>query len=233
MIATTITCEHGGNDIPPEYRELFRGKEGLLKTHRGYDRGAIDVARIFSTACNARLFSWTNTRLVVDMNRLSDSDTLFTVLRDTLSHDEKMKIIAEYHSPYWNGVKSYLADEIARSGLVAHVAVHSFTPVLKGVVRETDIGLLYDPRRSIETDFCNLWKKNMVKLNGKLRVRKNYPFKGYNDGLTTGMRKNFNNNEYIGIELEINQKFLRKENLKKQTLIHSIISSFRTTCEKF
>ena len=130
-------------------------------------------------------------------------------------------------------MKSYLADEIARSGLVAHVAVHSFTPVLKGVVRETDIGLLYDPRRSIETDFCNLWKKNIGKLNGTLRVRMNYPFKGYNDGLTTGMRKNFNNNEYIGIELEINQKFLRKENLKKQTLIHSIISSFRTTCEKF
>ena len=40
-----ITCEHGGNRIPPRYRDLFAGCEALLQSHRGYDPGALTLAR--------------------------------------------------------------------------------------------------------------------------------------------------------------------------------------------
>jgi hypothetical protein len=44
-----ITCEHGGNDVPAEYAELFRGREAMLQSHRGYDRGALRMARDFAS----------------------------------------------------------------------------------------------------------------------------------------------------------------------------------------
>jgi predicted N-formylglutamate amidohydrolase len=233
MISPMITCEHGGNDIPPEYIPLFRGKEGLLKTHRGYDRGALDIARAFAASCGVPLFSWNYTRLLIDMNRMCCSETLFTLLKDKLTDDEKETIISIYHNPYWDKVASHVSEGIVRCGMVAHIAVHSFTPVLKGVVRETDIGLLYDPKRSSETLFCRMWKKELRKIDQHLVVRMNYPYTGYNDGLTTGMRKWFTEVEYMGIELEINQKFLHTETPRKHSLVHAVIESYKKICEKF
>ena len=40
-----LTCEHGGNRIPPEYRALFRGATAALASHRGWDPGALALAR--------------------------------------------------------------------------------------------------------------------------------------------------------------------------------------------
>jgi hypothetical protein len=38
-------------------------------------------------------------------------------------------------------------------------------------------------------------------------VRRNYPYRGYADGLTTWLRKRYPDPAYAGIELEINQKY--------------------------
>ena len=40
-----LTCEHGGNRVPAEFARLFRGKRNLLDSHRGYDPGALELAR--------------------------------------------------------------------------------------------------------------------------------------------------------------------------------------------
>ena len=40
-----VTCEHGGNRVPKEYRRLFAGWEPVLASHRGYDPGALTLAR--------------------------------------------------------------------------------------------------------------------------------------------------------------------------------------------
>ena len=51
-----ITCEHGGNRIPPRFRSLFAGFEALLQTHRGHDPGALALARELAGALAAPLF---------------------------------------------------------------------------------------------------------------------------------------------------------------------------------
>ena len=38
-----------------------------------------------------------------------------------------------------------------------------------------------------------------------LRVRRNYPYTGKSDGLTAYLRRRFDADRYLGIELEINQ----------------------------
>ena len=43
-----ITCEHAGNMVPERYRPLFSGHEHLLPTHRGWDPGALLLAREMS-----------------------------------------------------------------------------------------------------------------------------------------------------------------------------------------
>jgi hypothetical protein len=46
-------------------------------------------------------------------------------------------------------------------------------------------------------------------------VRFNYPYLGKADGFTTFMRKQFPKN-YIGIEIEVNQKFAANNTLKRE-----------------
>jgi len=64
-----VTCEHGGNHVPPRYRRLFRDLQGPLKTHRGYDLGVLVMAREMSESFEAPLVASTVTRLLVDLNR--------------------------------------------------------------------------------------------------------------------------------------------------------------------
>ena len=45
-----------------------------------------------------------------------------------------------------------------------------------------------------------------------LVVRRNYPYLGTADGLTTCLRKRFAPRAYLGIELEINQKHINADN---------------------
>jgi hypothetical protein len=76
-------------------------------------------------------------------------------------------------------------------------------------VRTADIGLLYDPARRSETMFCERWQRTLRARAPELRVRRNYPYAGYNDGLTTYLRTRFEDRQYSGIELEINQRYSR------------------------
>src|SRR5258708_4265355 len=73
-----ITCEHGGNRIPAPYRALFRGSRALLDTHRGYDAGALVMARELARAFKAPLVSSTVSRLLVDLNRSVGHPQLFS-----------------------------------------------------------------------------------------------------------------------------------------------------------
>jgi len=47
---------------------------------------------------------------------------------------------------------------LTRGDRVIHVAVHSFTPTLRGVRRNADVGLLYDPARPGELALARRWR---------------------------------------------------------------------------
>lgn len=101
-----------------------------------------------------------------------------------------------------------LARQLAshlRAPLIVHVSVHTFAPVLDGVRRVTDVGLLYDPRRRPEQAFCAHWQQTLQAADRPPRVRRNYPYLGRADGLTTALRKRHGPARYLGVELEVNQ----------------------------
>ena len=69
VIVIVITCEHGGNRIPSPYRDLFHAHQALLDSHRGFDPGALIMAKALATAFAAPLVASTVSRLLVDLNR--------------------------------------------------------------------------------------------------------------------------------------------------------------------
>lgn len=203
---TLITCEHGGNRIPPRYRHLFAGFEALLQTHRGFDPGALILAKELAMALHAPLFVSTASRLLIDLNRSIGHPRLYSEATRAAPDTLRREILEKHYLPYRNQVTTEIAAAIARGKRVIHISSHSFTPVLDGVERNADIGLLYDPARPGEAALCQRWQAQLKVLTPELKVRRNYPYAGKSDGFTAYLRRHFSSDAYCGIELEMNQK---------------------------
>lgn len=200
-----LTCEHGGHSIPKKYQSRFTDHETVLKTHRGYDLGAHDIFKhlqpLFDDAKSNMM-----TRLLIDYNRSLHHRNLFSEFTKTLSADEKQNLINHCYLPYRMAIEKTIKNHIEQGETVLHLSIHSFTPTLNNIERHCDIGLLYDSSNNNEKEFCKQLKIEINKLKPHLNVRFNYPYSGKADGFTTYLRKCFPNH-YLGIELEINQKF--------------------------
>jgi predicted N-formylglutamate amidohydrolase len=205
-----ITCEHGGNRVPSRYRHLFAGFEALLQTHRGYDAGALALARELATALAAPLFVSTTSRLLIDLNRSIGHPRLYSEATRDAPAMVRSEILKKHYLPHRNKVEADIAKAVVRGCRVIHVASHSFTPEIDGTVRNADIGLLYDPARSGELELCCRWQAQLKACAPELKVRRNYPYAGKSDGLTAYLRRRFPAEVYIGIELEINQMHVFK-----------------------
>lgn len=202
-----FTCEHGGNRVPEECRHLFHGAESVLASHRGYDPGALGLAEKLSRAFDAPLVGATTTRLLVDLNRTEGHPAVFSEFTRGLPEAERRSLLERHHRPHWARVQEHLLELLSR-GRVIHVGVHSFTPVLGDQVRTAEVGLLYDPRRSPERNLCARWKPLLEARAPGMRVRRNYPYRGDSDGLTTALRRRHPEARYLGIELELNHGLL-------------------------
>lgn len=200
-----ITCEHGGNRVPAAYAPLFLGQDALLDSHRGLDIGSLVLARQLASHLRAPLIESTATRLLVDLNRSPGRGRRFSAFTRTLSPAAREALLEAHWWPYRREVDARLEALLARHACVVHVSVHTFAPVLDGVRRETDVGLLYDPRRRPEQAFCTRWQQTLQAADRPPRVRRNYPYLGRADGLTTALRKRHGPARYLGVELEVNQ----------------------------
>lgn len=200
-----ITCEHGGNHVPPEYARLFRGCRNALDSHLGWDPGALKLARDLSRTLKAPLFFSETTRLLVDLNRSTGNPRLFSEFTRSLPRETRSALLAEHYLPFRLSARQWAGRLISGGGSLLHLSIHSFTPVLDGVERNADLGLLYDPRRAGEKAFCAALKEKLIPRLPGLRVRFNYPYRGVADGHTTSLRRHFPK-RYIGIEIEVNQR---------------------------
>jgi predicted N-formylglutamate amidohydrolase len=202
-----ISCEHGGNAVPPAYAPLFLGHEALLQTHRGWDMGALELAQQMAKAMDAPLFAATTTRLLIDLNRSIGHRHLHSEATRALPLTTRREIAAQYYRPHRDAVEAEVACRIAAGQRVVHIASHSFTPELGGVVRQADVAFLYDPRRLGEGLFASRWLVALKRLRPELKLRRNYPYEGKGDGLTALLRKRHAPTAYVGLELEVNQRF--------------------------
>jgi len=234
-----ISCEHGGNRIPHAFAQLFVGQSALLDSHRGFDAGALIMARTLADAFSAPLVSACISRLLVDLNRSPGHPQLHHPSVRGAPAAVRRQVLERHYAPYRNQVEALVAEAIAAQGRAIHVSSHSFTPELHGKVRRADVGLLYDPARPGEAALCDGWKKALQVRAPELIVRRNYPYRGRGDGLTTWLRRRFAAGVYVGVELELNQRHVSPTSAQWSGLRRVIVQSLRqalaeqagTTCQ--
>jgi predicted N-formylglutamate amidohydrolase len=199
-----ISCEHGGHEVPESYQLLFVHDPEVLATHRGWDPGAAGWATHLANVFQVPLRIMFTTRLLIEMNRAPESPQLFSEYSSGLPEEEKQKLIESLYVPYRTGVEELIRHQPQP---VLHVSVHSFTPFFNGQVRDVDIGILFDPERNAESEFCQVFRRHLQAQLPGMNIRFNEPYRGVDDGIATDMRKKFPGSSYLGIELEINQRF--------------------------
>jgi predicted N-formylglutamate amidohydrolase len=205
--ALLFTCEHGGNRIPRRWAALFKNHRALLDSHRGWDPGALTLARALSKSTGAPLVASTTSRLLVDLNRSEHHRAVFSSVTLALPEAERERILDKVYRPYRGRVEQWVAAAVVRARVV-HVSAHSFVPVLNGETRRADVALLYDPSRKPEQEFCDAWIADLKSELPTLALRRNSPYRGSADGLTTALRRRHPAKDYIGVEIEVNQRLL-------------------------
>ncbi|HET8859283.1 N-formylglutamate amidohydrolase [Marivirga sp.] len=207
MTKFIFSCEHGGYEIPEPYQSYFTGQKTVLQSHRGWDKGALEIAKYISRRADFKLIDNSVSRLLIECNRTLGHQELFSEFTKSLPQEVHHQLIEEYYLPYKNRLERKIEQYLQHNHQVIHLSFHSFTPILNGEVRKTEIGILFDPANKLEQGFAEAWKASIDEKMDTWRVKFNYPYKGTDDGLTTYFRGKYNEN-YAGLELEVNTKLM-------------------------
>lgn len=140
-----LLCEHAGYAIPKKLGSLGVSPE-VIKSHRGWDIGAENVAREIAKLLGAPLVVQRYSRLVIDANRPPDGPLAMPFESDEERIPANMNMTAasrearveEIFDPM-NAAITALFDAVPRR---ACFSIHSFTPVLGGQRRQWHAGFL-------------------------------------------------------------------------------------------
>jgi predicted N-formylglutamate amidohydrolase len=150
-----LACDHAGNAIPRRLGSLGLD-QSTLRSHVAWDIGALGVARHLAALLEAPLVWQAYSRLVIDCNRgpwaadfipVISEDTIIACNRSVSDEDRRPRI-EEIFEPYHRQLSAIL-DMQSSSVQPALVAVHSFTPVFKGVARPWQVGILCNRDRRL------------------------------------------------------------------------------------
>jgi predicted N-formylglutamate amidohydrolase len=148
-----LTCEHGGNAVPACLQNLAPDPEDMAR-HIAWDVGAAKVARGVAARLDAALAIQPYSRLVIDCNRPWYAADLTPAVCDgsTIAFNERLSEAGQearwqaIHQPFHGAV----SDLLDARGAAALIAVHSFTPRLRGgAPRDMAAGLLVRRNRSL------------------------------------------------------------------------------------
>jgi predicted N-formylglutamate amidohydrolase len=105
--------------------------------------------------------------------------------------------------------------------------------MLDGVPRQADVAWLYNPQRPGEAAFARAWMLALAELAPELNLRRNYPYQGRADGLTASLRKHHTDADYVGIELEVNQRFVDQRGAAWERLRTVLVDSLKKALAAF
>jgi predicted N-formylglutamate amidohydrolase len=226
-----VTCEHGGARVPRRYASIFRDHREVLRSHRGWDPGALLVARSLARALGAPNVASEVSRLLVDLNRSETHPRLFSEWTRPLHELDREAVLDVHYRPHRRAVRAAIEKVAATKRAVIHLAIHSFTPELDTTRRTMDVGLLYDPSRALERRLCVQWKAAVERLDPQSSVRRNAPYRGVSDGLTRALRREWPSDRYAGVELELNQESVRRWRQRRdltQVLLGALVDVLRS-----
>jgi predicted N-formylglutamate amidohydrolase len=173
-----LVCDHAGNRIPRRLGTLGVS-ESERQRHIAWDIGAAGVVRHMAARLGAFAILQSYSRLVIDCNRDPRVPTsIATISEDTpipgnenLSQEEREQRIAEIYRPYHDRIAAELDRRRAAGIPTLLVAIHSFTPVYRGVARPWHAGMLYNRDNRLAQTMIEL-----LRAEGGLVVGDNQPY---------------------------------------------------------
>ncbi len=146
-----LVCDHASARLPRSLGDLGLDP-AARQSHLAQDIGAADLARRLAKTLNATAVLAGYSRLVVDLNRDLQDPEAFLEFGDGiaipgnrgLSPAARAARVDAIYRPYHAAVGEQVRRLEAAVGVPAIVAVHSFTPVLNGVSRPWEIGIMWD-----------------------------------------------------------------------------------------
>jgi predicted N-formylglutamate amidohydrolase len=146
-----IIADHASNAIPMAFDNLGL-PAAQLSRHIAYDIGVAPLTRAMAARLGAPAVLSRFSRLLIDPNRGDDDPTLVMRLSDGAIVPGNARIgerdiearKQRFSLPYHAAVSATIDQMMAAGVIPAVVSIHSFTPVMKGIPRPWDIGILWD-----------------------------------------------------------------------------------------
>ncbi|MBC2607145.1 N-formylglutamate amidohydrolase [Pelagicoccus albus] len=220
-----VTAEHASDAIPSSCSDILQREFDASDVHQRFDPGTKSIAESLAVKLEATLCLGKFTRLAIDLNRSIGGPDLFSKSLFRADEELKASLIQNHFLPFRKEAKEAVEALIQNKKIATHLSIHSFTPVLNGVVRNLDIGVLYDDESSGETKLANHLIQCLSADFPKLKVAANKPYLGKSDGHTTALRRIFPDTNYLGIEFEFNQALDFQRD--SEALVDSILTSLR------
>ncbi|KAA5539719.1 N-formylglutamate amidohydrolase [Roseiconus nitratireducens] len=230
-MAVLITCEAAGESLP----HLMVGTASPLGPACSSEFGSVadryggEISQTLAEALHAPLIRNPFRHDVIDVSRSLRHPRLFGPSTKNLSPQQKQWLIETIHRPYRRQVQSAIKRITQQFTFAVHISVRTFAASVGGKPRRTDVGLLYDPARPNEVDFCLDWIDELYEISPYLKVRRNYPRRGTVDSLTKAMRARFPADCYLGIELWLNRAWAARRGRLRDEAINALCHSLQMT----
>jgi len=150
-----LTCDHASAFIPRRLQSLGLD-EAAMARHIAWDIGIADVTRHLARRLDAVAVLSNFSRLVIDPNRQLGTPSSIVEVSDgvtipgnrDLSQEAIDLRVETFFKPYHEAVRQAIETRLSGETLPALIAMHSFTPLMEGVQRPWQIGVLWnrDPR---------------------------------------------------------------------------------------
>lgn len=200
-----LVCDHASNRIPERYEGLGLSAVDRLR-HIAWDPGALAVSLAMIALLDCPLIHATVSRLVIDCNRTHGApDLIPPTSEDTeipgnqlVGDNERARRIAEFHDPFHAALDAVLDARAARGEGSILVAMHSFTPVYRGVARPWPVGVVH----GLDTTFSRAVFNAMAAAEPALNVGWNEPYAALN-GVTYTLEHHGDGRGLVSTMLEI------------------------------
>lgn len=151
-----LVCDHASRRFPRAVADL--GLDPVARrSHLAWDIGAGDLTRRLSDALSVTAVLAGYSRLIVDCNRdlldteafLEYGDGVMIPGNRHLTPADRLARSEAIFRPYHRAIHAEIRRLVAAGRVPAVLAIHSFTPVLNGVSRPWEVGILWDADRRV------------------------------------------------------------------------------------
>jgi predicted N-formylglutamate amidohydrolase len=174
-----LTCDHAGRAFPRRLGTLGLPRSETQR-HIAWDIGIGEVGRELSRLLDAAVILQTYSRLVVDCNRDPEVPSSIPEISETteisgncgLDETARKARVDAIFRPYHDAIAAALDRRAAAGRASVLVALHSFTPVFKGVSRPWHAAVLFNRDSRLAHPLAEL-----LRAEGDLVVGENEPYR--------------------------------------------------------